>query len=465
MRTLMLGLALLGLLAIFVPGHAIAAADEVFGVHEPYPRDGFAPPLSSLGAQAHRWDLNWQFVEPQAPEGGIHTYHFDSTDKVYAADLGQGVRPLIVLIGAPKWAWGQGVPQSDEMRGMPPGPGHLDDWAEFVSAAAKRYPDALGFEIWNEPDASAFWGRGVVPVDPIAYSKVLRRASEAVKATNSCAPVIGGALAAYPSTGDGHLSVHDFLAGMFAAGAVQDMDAISFHDYPSGPNPPGVPQWRAPVEWVRQELASRHLRMPLWITEAGVSTTGESAVSDAGQAQSLSDLLLWTRSQPDVGALFIHSLFDSGTNPVDGETGYGLIRVGPAPGPKTAYGALQTLAKDEPVATPSLAFHGRIPVQQDVARTGKVRVVTHCLSCCTVQARGKIRVPVHGKGLVAIRLRPAKAHLTSSKRKVLKLRLRKSQVKLFARERLGKRVRVVVQLEARTGRGIQTRHLRARLKH
>jgi hypothetical protein len=44
------------------------------------------------------------------------------------------------------------MPRYDQPHGIPPGAAHLDDWRAFLAPAARRYPQALGFEIWNEPD-------------------------------------------------------------------------------------------------------------------------------------------------------------------------------------------------------------------------------------------------------------------------------------------------------------------------
>ena len=101
--------------------------------------------------------------------------------------------------------------------------------------AAHRYPGAVGFEIWNEPDAWNYWGRGLLPIDPVAYTNVLSSAHDAIKSVSPSMPVIGGALAPYPTTVAGvHLSVNDFVGAMLRAGAADDMDGISLHPYPSG---------------------------------------------------------------------------------------------------------------------------------------------------------------------------------------------------------------------------------------
>ena len=90
----------------------------------------------------------------------------------------------------------------------------------------------------------------------------------------------------------------------------------------------------------------------IMITEAGVSTTGAAAISEQGQAQSLVNLYNWFLAQPDVRALFIHSLFERWTDPSSPEVGFGLIHQGSTLQPKPAFYALQLAACGNTVSQP-----------------------------------------------------------------------------------------------------------------
>ena len=447
------------------------ASAKVYGVHEPdianLSSAGVATLLSDLGAQAHRWNLDWQYVEPNAPQNGVHKYEFSIFDQVYAADVSRGIKPLIVVMSAPKWAWGAGVPQGDQPFGMPPGPEHLDDWAAFIAAAAKRYPQALGFEVWNEPDAWAFWGRGVVPIDPAAYTRVLARAQGAVESVDPCTPVIGGALATYPTTSPGvHMSVSEFVGGMVNAGAANHMDAISLHDYALGPTPPGPAQWTIPPNWVRGALASNGVRIPIWITESGVSTTGLDGVSEQGQAQSLGDLFSWFQAQPDIEALFTHRLVEHGTNPLERELGYGLVHPGTFAA-KPAFSAMRAaIAAIGQPTDPRGALQASIPVRQKVTRRGKLKVTVRCLECCSVRADGKLRLRVRGAGKRHYRLRSDESSLTGNGPAILELQLRRKQRRVLRRsaDRIRGRLRAVVTVVATDSTGTtQRRRIKAKL--
>jgi polysaccharide biosynthesis protein PslG len=451
--------------ALFAAAGASARA-KVYGVHEPdianLSSAGVAAMLSDLGAKAHRWNLQWQFAEPNAPQNGVHNYKFSIFDQVYAADLARGIRPLIVLMSAPKWAWGDGVPQGDQPFGMPPGPEHLDDWAAFVGAVAKRYPQALGFEIWNEPDAWAFWGRGVVPIDPAAYTRVLARAHGAVKSVDPCAPVVGGALAAYPTTSPGvHMSVSEFVGGMLRADAANHMDAISLHDYAVGPAPPGPAQWAIPPGWVREALARNGVSVPIWITESGVSTTGLNAVTEQGQAQSLADLVRWFQAQPDLEALFTHRLVEHGVNPLERELGYGLVHQGTFAA-KPAFSAIRAAASSiaQQPADLGPSLQASIPVRQRVGQRGKLKVTVRCPDCCSVRAHGKLKLRVKGAGKRRYRLHADQASLTGSGPAILELQLRRKQRRALRRsaDRIRGRLRAVVTVVATNRTGATQQH-------
>jgi hypothetical protein len=454
-----------------LPAGGAAASEKVFGIHETSTGNQVASMLQALGARNQRFNLDWQYVEPQPPQNGVHSYHFSAPDAAYAADLAHGIRPLMVLLDAPQWAWGSGVPQEPQPYGMPPGPSHYDDWAAFVKAAARRYPRALAFEVWNEPDTAPFWGRGVVPLNPVAYTQVLQRAYDSVKSVDACTPVLGGALAAYPSTVNGvHLSVDDFVGGMMRAGAARFMDAISFHDYVTGPAPPDGNRWAVVPGWVRSALAANGVQMPIWITEAGVSTTGAGAVSAQGQAQGLSALYQWFQAQPDIKALFVHSLLDHGSGSFDRESGYALIANGLlSSGPTPAYYALRnSLAQSPPASAASgLAFDVEIPAHQHVIRSGRLRVTSSCLGCCSVRAQGTLKARLRGGGRVRYRFSPDSSPLSTASSTDLTLRLRRKQARrLRARaSRIRGRLSVQVAVVAVDEHGAtEQRNLVAKLK-
>ena len=107
-------------------------------------------------------------------------------------------------------------------------PGYIDDYVSFVSAAAARGVDAI--EVWNEPNIDREWPAG--SISPAAYTDLLRRAYQGIKAANPNTMVISGAPAPTGFFGGCHGGGCDdaaFVRGMAAAGAANYMDCLGVH--------------------------------------------------------------------------------------------------------------------------------------------------------------------------------------------------------------------------------------------
>ena len=60
----------------------------------------------------------------------------------------------------------------------PPSPEHDGQWQDFVARAAQEFPEALAFQIWNEPNAEDYWGG--CEVDPARYLELVDLARQAL---------------------------------------------------------------------------------------------------------------------------------------------------------------------------------------------------------------------------------------------------------------------------------------------
>jgi hypothetical protein len=298
--------------------------------------------ISRLGATSQRFWVYWNAVEPDPPQDGRHHYDFSVFDRMYAADVAAGLRPLLTIQGAPGWARdGGGDPAAAS---KPPAPSHYADWRAFAAAVARRYPRAIGIEVWNEPNLTTFWGfgdPGLAP-SPAAYSNLLAQAYRAIKAERPGTRVIGGALSNNQRSGDGNLSEAAFAAGMFAHGAGRTMDAVSVHPYPHSLDHPLT---ETSMDQLRVAGLAAGARLPIWVTELGVTTTGPAAVSEGDQARVLTGAVTALANQPDVAAVYVHTLVEPVADPGDPEMGYALTHgSGPAVVPKPVFAALARLA-------------------------------------------------------------------------------------------------------------------------
>ncbi len=309
-------------------------------VPPPATPDAIAGLVASLGASSQRFVIDWRLAEPRPPRGA-HRYRFERFDPMYRADLRRGVRPLLVALNAPRWAADPGS-SSAPFVNNPPAAGHIADWQAFLRAVAYRYPEALGIEIWNEPNLATFWGGGSeTRPDPDRYTELLRAGYAAVKSVSRRLPVIGGALAANQlASPRGNIPAREFADSMFADGAAAYMDGISLHPYPGTG---GVRQTLAGLEQVEQARDEAGAATPLWVSEVGVTTTGPDRVSESQQAAELVEICEVLVRNPAVEAVYFHNLIARHGSLQNPEPGFGLVQALPdgVLRPKPAFNALR----------------------------------------------------------------------------------------------------------------------------
>ena len=271
------------------------------------------------------------------------------------------LKPLVVVYTAPCWARPSTACSNPAFTG-PPDPAYDDQWSAFVRDAARRYPGAVGIEVWNEPNLDqSFLPRA----NPTRFAAVLAAAYHAVKSVDAATPVISGGLLLSPSIpGSGQVpggyGAAQFLAAMYGAGASATMDALAVHIYPSD-YVAGVPTRWDPVAmqaWLKLldpvRAAAGASGQPMWITEMGVSTSTQAgwpaASTPSEQASDLGAMLAIARATPNVPYVIVHSLEDQ------------------SPGYDDPYNAINTgwgVFTDAGVAKPaacviSTAFHGSL---------------------------------------------------------------------------------------------------------
>jgi hypothetical protein len=332
---------------------AAPAADPYFGFSDNSVARGELSPeqdaalLARAGATSARISIEWDFV--QRTPGPLQLGMYDAT---YRALLDQGIRPLILVMGAPRWAWPRWSLCFQPTCHFPPDRSHDDDWAKLLAAVALRYPQAAGIEVWNEPNLRTFFGTGP---DPGRYAELLRIAYDAVKGVRPYMPVLGASLAPDRSEDETptHWGMRPFLRAMYDDGARGAMDGLSLHPYPTG--------WLrgSTYEAIDQVLAVRDEEgddAPLWLTEVGLSTSAGG--SPYQQAVVLADLVPRLLRRPEVKGVYVHTLLDpQAIARTDREAGYGIVQ---APGvPKPALCALASAvgagAGCEPVQPPAAA--------------------------------------------------------------------------------------------------------------
>ncbi len=348
-RRLRRGLALAALLTVAVTGTA-EARQTVFGYND---REVFKERgqvtnlLRRTGAQTYRMALEWAGVEFQRGKWYWKTY-----DDRYKAIVDAGMEPVIILRSAPAWAQQPNLTACVVVFvvaggcSRPPAPNHLGDWAEFARRVVKRYPKALGYEIFNEPNIASNWQPAA---NPEYYAQVLRVAHDAIKRAEPKAVVVSGGIA--PLTPNGaNMDADDFLRRFYAAGGRGAMDALGVHAYSFPVNP------EIPASYYRQFMGSMRAikaeyldaSTPIWITEFGyhVGSRALGGVDVHQQAEFIPKLIRMALKEPDVHVAMLHSLVDFGTDPDVLGDKFGLVDAG--------FGVRPALAEVERIVPPSL---------------------------------------------------------------------------------------------------------------
>jgi hypothetical protein len=286
-----------------------ASAQPVFGYTDDWATNlGLLSQARASGAGSVRVFASWSGIEWNRGQ-----YAWGGLDAVVANAQSLGMRPLIVALDAPPWARAGGCPGGSPTGGCTYAPAKANDgdWTRFVRALAARYPNALGLEVWNEPNAVHFFAP---KVDPARYTELLKEAYGAVKAVAPQLPVVSGGLSGVGANDANALADATFLAGMYKAGARSAMDAIGYHFYPG--NHPLLGDFGAGLDRVRRTRdANRDNRKRLWLTEFGISTAtvaGREPVDENEQAAALRAAYCDVNGMNDVPVMLVFRLRDTG---------------------------------------------------------------------------------------------------------------------------------------------------------
>jgi len=156
---------------------------------------------------------------------------WEKYDQIVADAEANGMQVIIRLSNPPEWSRAQGA----EPGTFAP-PDNLQDYADFVSTVVSRYKGRVRYyQIWNEPNIYPEWG--VYPINPEAYTEMLKVAATAARAADPDVVIIAGALAAtinlQPAAQPPANSLSDllFLQRMYDAGAGPYFDIVAVQGY------------------------------------------------------------------------------------------------------------------------------------------------------------------------------------------------------------------------------------------
>lgn len=248
-----------------------------------------------LGVQVFEIELQWNEIAPTQPQHAKNpndpAYQWPSAvdDAVQEAHY-YGIKVCFVVMRTPGWANGG--------QAWDYAPTHASDYANFVTAASRRYSSVHYWMIWGEPTTPGNFEPmpPASPVGPERYAILLNAAYHALKGVSKRNIVIGG------DTQTAGLVVPElFLRWMrLPNGKPPPLDYYGQNPY--SPRYPGsgsrqgtlTPGWRDinDIKSMEKQLKyTYHRKVKLWLSEYGISTSPNSAfnfyVSPQGQADYL----------------------------------------------------------------------------------------------------------------------------------------------------------------------------------
>ncbi|GAA5201565.1 hypothetical protein [Microbacterium jejuense] len=310
-----------GSLAIVEPADADGSEAHPIGVAahvNRYSVDQVDTLMDPLDAGTLREGPSWDTIETSP---GV--YEFPALfDAQLAAAKARGERPLVILAYFSRWYDGGKTPSS---------PQGIAAFANYAAAAAAHYGADVDYEIYNEFNHT--FNTGACGMTAACYYDLLVPAAEAIHAAAPGARVVGPVSAG---------AKWDFMEDLFALGALDHLDVVSYHTYdfpvaPEGRTEAGV----ATLQGLIDEYAPGS-GIPIWLSEHGWTTTTGGTTEQQQAAYLVRSAALLEAA--GVERVVFYELIDSGSNPAEPEHNFGIVRQpadgGTALAPKPAYPAL-----------------------------------------------------------------------------------------------------------------------------
>ena len=160
-----------------------------------------------LGVKWARLSVDWPSVQDNNGE-----YHFELTDAAIEPLAKKGVKIYLCLHnGHPKFSGG--LPPFSKKQGL----GH---WLAWVETMVTRYKDHVDYwEIWNEPNYSAFWKPKPSPKE---YARLVESTAPLIRKTDPGCKVISGGVARFDLP---------YLRQLMAEDIAAHIDVLAVHPY------------------------------------------------------------------------------------------------------------------------------------------------------------------------------------------------------------------------------------------
>ncbi len=240
---------------------------------EPEKRELSLQMISEAGFKWIRQEFPWEDIEIHG-QGDFEDRRHEPYRSAWAkydniVELAEKYDVSIIarLSNPPAWSRAAG----DEIGAYAP-PDDYTDFGDFVSAVVSRYKGRIKYyQIWNEPNIYPEWGEQ--PVDPEAYTELLKIGYTRAKEADPDCVIISGALASTIELGPRNLNDFIFLQRMYDAGAGDYFDILAMQGYGlwSGPYDrrmrPRVINFSRPLYTRDIMVKNGDETKPIWISE------------------------------------------------------------------------------------------------------------------------------------------------------------------------------------------------------
>jgi len=230
--------------------------------------------IAEAGFHWIRQEFPWEDIEISG-KGDFWDHKWDQDawakyDRIVDAAERYGLEIVARLDNPP--AWSRAVGNAPGWEKGPPD--DYTDYGDFVYAVVSRYRGRIRYyQIWNEPNIYPEWGDQ--PVDPAAYTELLRIGYLRAKEADPDCVIIAAGLAQTIEQGPRNLSDLTFLEAMYAAGAGAWFDVMGAQTYGlwTGPQDQRLGHERtnfARVQLLRDVMVRNgDASKPIWATEVG----------------------------------------------------------------------------------------------------------------------------------------------------------------------------------------------------
>lgn len=291
--------------------------------------------MVKAGVRWQREEFTWVDIEPS--RGNLR---WDKYDRAVEEQIAAGINLIGLLDYGAAW-WGDVgtdkdmYPLSDEQ---------LSEWGAFVRAVVRRYGDRIRYwEIWNEPNVSAFWSPQPNAAD---YVRLLRASHEAIAEEAPGSLIVMGG-----TSGTDEIDI-DFIRQVYDHGGASYFDILAVHPYQTG-KPEGNDPTSSKFVDLLTDLNTQFPDKPIWLTEVGWSTAdwanwpwavqaGGQAAAERVQASYLVRMYVQALAMPGVEKVFWYDLRNDDTGDPH-EDNFGLLQRDPVMKPKQSFLAYQAM--------------------------------------------------------------------------------------------------------------------------